>query len=116
MDTGVVVAVISAASAVICGVLVWRSSGRATDVSKQAADLEWVKEIKQDAVEARKEVGELRTEVRELRRQMAVVTRETDYWISQHQLVHRAVWRPGMTLERLRELIGPEPPTAPATH
>lgn len=115
MDTGVVVAAISASSAVICGALVWRSSGRATAVDRQAADLEWVKEIKQDAVAARKEVDALTKQVRTLSAQMDAMAKETDYWIAQYQLVHRTVWRPGMTLDRVRQFIGPEPPPTPAT-
>lgn len=74
-----------------------------------------MKELRQDTIDAREEVVQLRTEVRELRRQLDVVTREADHWIAEHQSMRRHTWRPGMTIDRLRELIGPlDPPAAAA--
>lgn len=116
MDTTTLVAIVAAVAAIIAAVIAAKASNRATDVNEQAANLGWVKELRQDAIDARKEVAELRTEVRELRRQLAVVAGEADHWIGQHQTMHRQAWRPGMTIERLRELFGPEPPSATSTH
>lgn len=116
MDTPTLVAIISAGTSLTAAGLVYRAGRRANDVNEQAANLGWVKELRQDAMDARKEVAELRGEVRELRRQLAVVTGEADHWISQQQTMHRQAWRPGMTIERLRELLGPEPPAASTTH
>jgi chromosome condensin MukBEF ATPase and DNA-binding subunit MukB len=66
-------------------------------------------------IDAREEVDQLRAQVRQLQRQLDVVTREADHWIAEHQAMRRHAWRPGMTLDRLRELIGPiDPPTATA--
>jgi predicted RNase H-like nuclease (RuvC/YqgF family) len=110
VDASVVVACVAAGAAIVAAIISARSSRRATDVNEQAANLEWVKELRRDAVDARKEVAELRSEVRELRRQLAVVTGEADYWINEHQALRRHAWRPGMTIERLRELLGHEPP------
>lgn len=110
MDTPVAVAVISAAAAVFSGVLVWRSSGRATDVNERAAELAWVKEIRQDAKDAREDVEALQEQVRALSRQLSVVTREAEHWIAQYQLVHRTAWRTGVTLEQVRDLLGPDTP------
>ncbi len=112
MDTSIWVAVIAASSAVFSGVLVWRSSGRATDVNERAAELAWVKEIRQDASDARKDVEALQEQVRILTRQLSVVTREAEHWIAQYQLVHRTAWRPGVTVDQLRELLGPDAPQA----
>ena len=114
MDTSVVVAGISAAAAVFSGVLVWRSSRRATDVNARATDLQWAKEIRQDAIDARKEVEALQTKVQTLSRQVDAMQRETEYWIGQYQLAHRTAWRPGMTLDRLRDFLGPDAPRTPA--
>lgn len=102
-----------------CAVLVWRSSRRAnavqaaaTDVNARAAELAWVKEVRQDAKEAREDVEALQEQVRTLSRQLAVVTREAEHWIAQYQFVHRTAWRPGMTLEQLRAILGPDAPQA----
>jgi peptidoglycan hydrolase CwlO-like protein len=110
VDTPVLVAIISSLSAVFCGFMVWRSSGRATNVNEQAAQLSWVKEIRQDATDARKEVEALQEQVRTLRRQLDSAIREADHWISQYQAVHRTAWRPGVTIDHLRDMLGPSAP------
>jgi HAMP domain-containing protein len=115
VDTPVVTALIAAGAATLAAVFSWRASSRATDVNARAADLGWVKEMRQDAHDAREEVEQLRGQVRELRRQLDAVTREADHWIAEHQAMRRHAWRPGMTIDRLRDLIGPvDPPTATA--
>lgn len=115
MDKTIVVALIAGVPGLVAAYLVYRSSGRATDVNARAAELGWVKELRQDTIDAREEVDQLRNQVRDLRRQLEAVTREADYWINEHQSMRRHVWRPGMTVERLRELIGPiDPPAAAA--
>lgn len=116
MEPTVLVAVISAASAVMCGFMLRRSSSRATDVDARAAELTWVREMRQDATDTRRELDQCQEQVRNLSRQLAVVTREAEYWITQYQVVHRAMWRPGVTLEQLREMVGPDAPQAPAAN
>jgi Ni/Co efflux regulator RcnB len=101
VDTPVLVAIVAAVASIAAAVIAARSSRRATDVN-------WVKELRQDAVDARKEVADLRAEVRELRRQLAVVTNEADHWIAEHTTIRQHAFRPGMTIERLRELFGPD--------
>jgi hypothetical protein len=107
MDTPSIVAVVALSGTVLTALVTWRSSSRATDVSARAGDLAWVKELRQDAVDARGEVVQLQEEVRVLRRQLEVVTREADYWIAEAQTMRRHTWRSGMTIERLRGLVGP---------
>lgn len=114
MDKTFVVALIAGVPGVLAALLVYRSSRRANAVAQDQANLGWAKELRQDAMDAREEVEQLRTQVRELRRQLDAVTREADHWISEHQSMRRHVWRPGMTVERLRELIGPVDPPATA--
>lgn len=113
METPVAVALIALGAALISGFFTWRTSGRAND---RTADLAWAKELRQDAADARNEVQQLRDEVRNLRRQLEVAQREADHWIAEHQSLRRQAHRPGMTIERLRELLGPvePPPTASA--
>jgi len=115
VDTPVVVAFIALLASAITAFFTWRASKRATDVNERAGDLQWAKEIKADALDARKEVEALRLQVRTLSTQLDAMAKETDYWIAQYQLVHRTAWRSGMSLERLRQFIGPEPPPTPAT-
>lgn len=112
MDTPIVVALISLGVAVVTGFFTWRTSGRAND---RNADLNWAREIRQDAIDARKEVEALQAKVQTLSRQVEAMQRETEYWIGQYQLAHRTAWRQGMTLDRLREFLGPEAPRSPVT-
>lgn len=115
MDKTILVALIAGLPGLVASFLVYRSSGRATDVNARATELGWAKELREDAHDAREEVEQLRSQVRELRRQLDAVTREADHWIAEHQSMRRHVWRSGMTVERLRELIGPlDPPAATA--
>ena len=110
MDPAIVVASISGVVAAASAVLAYRSSGRATDVNEQAAQLHWVKEIRQEAADTKRELEECKGQVRDLSRQLTVVTREADHWIAQYQLVHRTAWRPGVTLAQIRDILGPELP------
>jgi hypothetical protein len=122
VDTAVVVGLIALGASAITAFFTWRASKRAAEISDRTEDRAWVKDIKQDALDARKELGDarheleaLRKQVRTLSNQMDAMARETDYWISQYQLVHRTAWRDGMTLARLRQFIGPDAPPTPAT-
>lgn len=112
MDTPIVVALIALAATAVTAFFTWRTSGRAND---RTADLGWAREIRQDAIDARKEVEALQTKVQTLSRQVDAMQRETEYWIGQYQLVHRTAWRPGMTLDRIREFLGPDAPRSPVT-
>jgi peptidoglycan hydrolase CwlO-like protein len=113
LDTPTVVAIVALVGTVLTAIATFRSSSKATDVNARAAELAWVKELRQDAADARDEVEQLRVQVRDLRRQLDAVTREADHWISEHQAVRRHVWRNGMTIDRLRDLVGPVDPFAP---
>jgi hypothetical protein len=118
VDAAILVAIIGGAFGTWGAIIAARASRRATDsterTTERSADLEWAKEIRQDAIDARKEVEALQVQLRTVSRQMETVQREAEYWISQYQLVHRTAWRPGMTLDRLRQFIGPDAPTTPA--
>lgn len=114
MDKAIVVALLALAASGITAFFAWKSSTRATDVNARAADLEWVKAIKTDASDARKEVEQLQVQLRQVSRQMEAVQREAEYWIAQYQVVHRTAWREGMTLARLRQFLGPDAPPTPA--
>jgi uncharacterized coiled-coil DUF342 family protein len=114
VDKTFVVALIAGVPGVLAAFLVYRASNRANSVNARTADLAWARELRQDAHDAREEVDQLRNQVRELRRQLEAVTREADHWIAEHQSLRRHAWRPGMTIDRLRELIGPLDPPATA--
>ena len=105
--------VIAGGSVVVAGIgalFAYKSSGKANDVSEKANELGWVKELRQDAIDTRREMDACQVQVTQLRRQLAVVTREAEHWVSEFQFIHRTVWRPGVTVERLREMLGPPPP------
>lgn len=115
MDTPILVALIALGASAITAFFTWRASGRATEVNERSAELAWVKEIRQDALDARKEVEALQAQLRTVSRQMEAMQKEAEYWIAQYQLAHRTAWRPGMTMERLRDFLGPEAPRTPVT-
>lgn len=110
MDPALLVASGSVLVAAGTALLTSRSARRATDVNAQAAQLQWVDKMKQDTVDARKEVELMQEEVRLLRRKLGVVTREADHWIACYEAVHRTAWRPGMTLDGVRTMLGPDIP------
>lgn len=110
MDATAITAVGALAVSALAAVLTFRTSGQANNVNERANELSWVKELRQDAVDTRRDMESCREEVHNLRRQLGVVTREAEHWITEYAFLHRTVWRPGVTVERLRELLGPPPP------
>lgn len=110
MDAAAVTAAGAVAVSALAAFFTFRNSGQANSVSERAGELGWVKELRQDAVDTRREMETCREEVTNLRRQLGVVTREAEHWITEYAFLHRTVWRPGVTVERLRELLGPPPP------
>ncbi|RAO26458.1 hypothetical protein PSN13_06486 [Micromonospora saelicesensis] len=107
MDASIVVASLSAVVALAAAVMTYRASGKATDVNEQANQLQWVKELRADAGDARREVTDLRTKVADLSRELSVVTREAEQLIAEMQLWRRTAWRDGMSIDRFREFVGP---------
>lgn len=79
----------------------YRASVRATRVQQLSVDEARTKRIREDLEAAEAEIVKLR-------RQVAVCSREVESATADLALLHGAIWRPGMTIERLRELVGPE--------
>lgn len=107
MDVALGVALLAFAGSLVTAVLTYRSSQQATDVNERASQLQWVKELRAEAADAKQQVKDLTTEVRELRRQLDVVTREAEQLVGEMRLMRRTAWREGMSIERFREFIGP---------
>jgi hypothetical protein len=93
--------------------MVFKRSGKANQLNERAGELGWVKELRQDALDTRREMEGLQDQVMNLRRQLATVTREAEHWITEYQFLHRTIWRESTSVERLRELVGPPPQDAP---
>lgn len=110
MDAAIVIAAGSVLVAAGSAIFTFRNGSKATDVNARAGELGWVKELRQDALDTRKEMENCQQQVRDLSRQLTVVTREAEHWIAEYQFVHRTLWRNGISIERLRELLGPPPP------
>lgn len=90
--------------------LTYRASVRATSVQQQAADLTRSKQLREDLEKAEEEVTKLR-------RQVAVLTKEAESAVADLVYLRRTIWRDGMTIDRLREFVGPEsPPNNRPTH
>lgn len=114
MEAAIIIAIVTGIPGLIAAILVFRQSGRANNTQDKQGELAWVKELRADAIDTRKEMEAAQEQVRTLRRQLDVVTREADHWIHEYQFFHRTVWRDGISVERLRELLGPPPPEPPA--
>jgi small-conductance mechanosensitive channel len=109
-------AILTLLGTVIACFLTYRASTRATrvqqqgvDVQQQAADAARTKQLREDLTAAEGEVVKLR-------RQVAVLTREAESAVADLVYLRRTIWRPGMTVERLRDMVGPEgsPPNGSA--
>lgn len=81
--------------------LTYRASTRATRVNENNADAARTKQLREDLTAAEEEVVKLR-------RQVAVLTKEAEGAVADLVYLRRTIWRPGMTVERLREFVGPE--------
>lgn len=107
MDAAIVVALISGVVAMASASVGWRASVRATSAQQQvgerSADAARTKQLREDLTTAE-------MEVRMLRRQVEVMTREVESTAADLIYLRRTIWRPGMTLERLRQYVGPEVP------
>jgi hypothetical protein len=86
--------------------LTYRASTRATRVQQQSADVLRTKQLREDLSAAEEEVVKLR-------RQVAVLTREAESAVADLVYLRRTIWRHGMTVERLRDMVGPESPPSP---
>lgn len=107
MDTSIVVALIAGVVAVVSAGVGWRASNQAADVQQQvgerAADAARTRQLREDLKAAD-------SEVRSLRRQVEVLVREVESTAADLVYLRRTIFRPGMTIERLRALVGPEAP------
>lgn len=113
MDTASIAALITAAAALLAGVFNFIRAGKANNITEKANELGWVKELRQDALDTRKEMEALQSQVQTLRRQLATVSAEADHWIAQYQALHRTIWRDSITVDRLRDYVGPVPQDPP---
>ena len=114
MDTSLVIATLSLAGTLIVAALTYRVSRQATRVDERAGELQWVKEMRADAKDARADVAALQEQVASLKRELNVASREAEHLAEEMMLWRRTAWRPGMTIDRYREFIGPPPPAVTA--
>lgn len=113
MDAAIVVAAISGAVAAGSMVMTYRASSKATDVSADANQIQWAKELRADAADARRESREARTEAEGANLQARVARGQLREIVSYLGWVLRTIHAPGMTLERLRETVPPDLPPLP---
>lgn len=113
MDTAILVAIIAGVPGLIAAVLVFRQSGRANDVNSKAQELSWVKELRQDAIDTRKEMEALQAKVSDLSRQLTATQREADHWFTKFASVQRVAHRPTATIDLVREIVGAPPVDPP---
>jgi small-conductance mechanosensitive channel len=90
--------------------LTFRASTRATRVSQQQANIAQQAADEARAKRMRDDLEAAEGEVVKLRRQVAVLTKEAENTAADLIYLRRTIWRSGMTIERLREFVGPESP------
>jgi hypothetical protein len=80
---------------------------------------QWVEQFQEDALTARQDAREARVEAASARQEAERVhgdlqrIRAESMWLAKElQLLHEAIWRPGMDIERLRAMIRTDPPAA----
>ena len=109
MDTAFWVAVASGLTAIVAAYFAYRGSTRAAEVNEQANQLQWVKELREDAAAARKEASAAREDATECHRQMTIVRRDATALADELHRIVRAIHDPYMSLDRLRVMV-PFPP------
>ena len=109
MDTALWVAIPSSIAAVIAAYFAYRGSTKASAVSERAHELQWVKEVREDAAAARRDLTAARAEAEQCRTQLATVRREATELADELHRMIRAIHDPYMSLDRLRVMV-PFPP------
>lgn len=92
--------------------LTYRASLRATRVQQQVASATQQTADENRAKRMRDDLTAAEEEISKLRRQVVVLTREAEGCAADLVYLRRTIWRSGMTIERLREFVGPESPPA----
>jgi Flp pilus assembly protein TadB len=110
VDTSLAVAIVAAVVAVVTAAATFLSSKRATDVNEQAMAVQWAKEVRADAADARREVKEAQTDLRTLSRRLLTISGRCDELEAYLLRVVGRIHDPDMTMPRLREMVPPELP------
>lgn len=93
--------ILTVVATLVACLLTYRASTRATRVSESNADASRTRQLREDLTAAEEEVVKLR-------RQVAVLTKEAEGAVADLVYLRRTIWRDGMTVDRLREFVGPE--------
>lgn len=112
--TLVVVAIIAASASITAAWFAYRGSTRATVVNERANELQWVKELRAEAADARRESSAARAEAAECHRQLTTVRREATALADELHRIVRAIHDPYMSVDRLRAMV-PFPPVNGST-
>lgn len=89
--------------------LVSRNARKATSVNAQNVDLARIRDLRSELAETKNELEACKTQATELNRKLQISNREASQaWLELAEL-KRLAHRPGMTLPRLLEYIGPLP-------
>lgn len=90
--------------------LTYRAAIRATRVNQQQASIAQQAADEARAKRMRDDLTAAEEEITKLRRQVGVLTKEAESTAADLIYLRRTIWRSGMTIERLREFVGPESP------
>lgn len=115
MDPAIVVAIVTGVPGLLAAWGVYRQSGRANDSQGKLAETAWMKEVRQDAIDTRREMETLQDQVRSLSRQLSVTQREAEHWVAEYRFQNRSIHRVGITVDRLREMFPPIPDDPPSS-
>lgn len=110
MDVAIIVALVTGIPGLIAAVMVYKQSGNANDVNARAGELQWVRTMKEDAVETREELDRCQDKVRELSRQLTVAQQQADHWAAKYEFARATARRVGLTADQIQALFGETPP------
>lgn len=108
-----VLAILGPIVAFIGAYMVFKRSGKANEVNERAGELQWVKTLKDDAIETRLELDRCQEKVRELSRQLTAAQQQADNWYARFEFARRTAPQIGLTPTQILTLFGEEHPPPP---
>lgn len=88
-------------------IMVSGNARRATTVQAENVDLSRIRDLRAELAETKIELDACRQQATELNRKLQIANREAGEAWTEVAVLRRMAYRPGMTIERLREYLGP---------
>lgn len=110
METRDVLYLVATLATVVFGILTYRNGRRGTDISEQTYELNRLNAVEKRASDLEDKLTRANDTIDALQRKLRVTTELADQATAEWQALHKLIWRPGMTLDRLKDYVGPPTP------